>query len=91
MTAADVMNEPPIRVNFHPESPIPPFLPPLLRFFIAALWAVGVFWGSGFIYALFPDATLLPDLLFRLVACVLTAAGFAFFLRVLDYNPILCR
>jgi membrane protease YdiL (CAAX protease family) len=66
--------------------PYPPFLPPLLRFFVAALWAVGVFWGCGFIYALFPNHLLLPDLLFSFVTCTLTAAGFALCLRVLDYN-----
>lgn len=64
----------------------PPFLPPLLRFFVAALWAVGVFWGCGIIYALFPNHFLLPDLLFSIVTCILTAAGFALCLRVLDYN-----
>ncbi len=64
----------------------PTRLPPLVRFLIAALWTAGVFWGSGFVYAIFPERNLVPGLLFRLIACVLTAAGFAFFLRVLDYN-----
>ena len=64
----------------------PPLLPPLVRFFVAAFWAVLVFWGSGFVYLFFPHRNLVPGLLFRLVACGLTAAGFAFFLRVLDFN-----
>jgi uncharacterized protein len=50
------------------------------------LWTAGVFWASGFVYTPFPGRELIPGLLFRLIACVLTAAGFAFFLRVLDYN-----
>ncbi len=54
---------------------------------VAAVWAVAVFWGSGFIYLVFPYRELVPGLLFRLIACVLTAAGFAFFVRVLDFNP----
>jgi membrane protease YdiL (CAAX protease family) len=65
---------------------MPTLLPPFVRFLIAAIWTAGVFWGSGFVYAIFPDRNLVPGLLFRLIACVLTAAGFAFFLRVLDYN-----
>jgi uncharacterized protein len=64
----------------------PTLLPPLVRFAVAAVWTAGVFWGSGFVYALFPQRDLVPGLLFRLIACALTAAGFAFFLRVLDYN-----
>jgi uncharacterized protein len=64
----------------------PALLPPLLRFVVAAVWTAGAFWGSGFVYAFFPNHNLAPGLLFRLIACVLTAAGFAFFLRVLDYN-----
>ena len=35
----------------------------------------------------FLGAILIPGVLFRLVACVLTGAGFVFFLRVLDCNP----
>jgi membrane protease YdiL (CAAX protease family) len=61
-------------------------IPALARFVIAALWTAGVFWASGFVYALLPGHNLIPDLLFRVVACVLTAGGFVFFLRVLDYN-----
>ena len=53
---------------------------------IAALWTAGVFWASGFVYTFFPGHELIPGLLSRVVACVLTAAGFVFFLRVLDYN-----
>jgi membrane protease YdiL (CAAX protease family) len=53
----------------------------------AAVWTATVYWGSGFVYAIFPQRNLIPGLLFRLVACILTAAGFAFFLRVLDFNP----
>jgi hypothetical protein len=67
--------------------PAPTLLPPLVRFMVAAVWTVAVFWGSGLVYGFFPGRNLLPDLLFRLIACVLTLAGFAFFLRVLDYNP----
>jgi hypothetical protein len=59
-----------------------------VRFLVAALWSAGVFWGSGFVYAIFPQRNLVPGLLFRLIACVLTAAGFAFFVRVLDYNHL---
>jgi len=66
--------------------PAPALLPPFVRFVIAAIWSVLVFWGSGFAYAFFPGRNLIPGLIFRLVACTLTAAGFAFFLRVLDYN-----
>jgi hypothetical protein len=65
-------------------APVP--IPAMARFVIAALWTAGVFWASGFVYTLFPGHNLIPGLLFRVVACVLTAAGFAFFLRVLDYN-----
>jgi membrane protease YdiL (CAAX protease family) len=64
----------------------PTLLPPLVRFVIAAIWVAAVFWGSGFVYAFFPGHNLLPGLLFRVVACVLTGGGFVFFLRVLDYN-----
>ncbi len=35
----------------------------------------------------FPTAYLLPDLLFSIIACILTAAGYAICLRILDYNP----
>jgi membrane protease YdiL (CAAX protease family) len=66
--------------------PAPTLLPPLVRFMIAALWVIGVFWGSGLVYGLFPRHLLIPGLLFCLIACVLTLAGFVFFLRVLDYN-----
>jgi membrane protease YdiL (CAAX protease family) len=66
--------------------PAPTLLPPLVRFMVAAVWTTAVFWGSGFVYGIFPQRNLLPDLLFRLVACVLTVAGYAFFLRILDYN-----
>jgi uncharacterized protein len=66
--------------------PAPTLLPPLVRFMVAAVWSAGVFWGSGFVYAIFPERNLLPGLLFRLLACLLTAAGFVFFLRVLDCN-----
>jgi membrane protease YdiL (CAAX protease family) len=45
-----------------------------------------VFWASGFVYLLFPGHNLLPGVLYRLVACVVTAAGFLFLLRVADYN-----
>jgi hypothetical protein len=65
-------------------APLP--IPALARFAIAALWTAGVFWASGFVYAFFPGHELIPGLLFRVVACALTAAGFAVFLRVLDYN-----
>ncbi len=65
-------------------APVP--IPALARFVIAALWTAGVFWASGYVYAFFPGHELLPGLLSRVVACVLTAAGFVFFLRVLDYN-----
>jgi uncharacterized protein len=65
-------------------APVP--IPALARFVIAALWTAGVFWASGFVYALFPGHNLIPDLLFRVVACVLTAGGYVVFLRVLDYN-----
>jgi uncharacterized protein len=65
---------------------LPAVLPPFLRFIIAALWTYGVFWASGFVYALFPKHYLIPDLLYRVVACILTAGGFAVCLRVLDYN-----
>ncbi len=57
-----------------------------MRFAVAAVWVAAVFWGSGFVYALFPGRNLVPGVLFRLVACVLTGAGFVFFLRVLDCN-----
>ena len=67
--------------------PTPTLLPPLVRFMVAACWVVAVFWGSDFVFLFFPGHNLLPGLLFRLIACALTAAGFVFFLRVLDYNP----
>jgi CAAX protease family protein len=65
-------------------APVP--IPAMARFVIAALWTAGVFWASGFVYTPFPGHELIPGLLFRVVACVLTVAGFTFFLRVLDYN-----
>lgn len=68
-------------------SGLPAVLPPFVRFIIAALWTFGVFWASSFVFPLFPRHFLIPDLLYRVVACVLTAGGFAFCLRVLDYNP----
>jgi membrane protease YdiL (CAAX protease family) len=67
---------------------MPTPLPPFVRFMVAAVWTIAVFWGSGFVYALFPERNLIPGLLFRLIACVLTAAGFTFFLRILDYNQL---
>jgi membrane protease YdiL (CAAX protease family) len=66
----------------------PTLLPPLVRFMVSGVWVAAVFWGSGFVYALFPGRNLLPGLLFRLVACVLTGGGFIFFIRVLDYNSL---
>ena len=65
--------------------PAPVRLPSLVRFLIAAFWLL-VFWGSGFVYAFFPGRNSFLGLISRLVACVLTMAGFAFFLRVLDDN-----
>jgi hypothetical protein len=65
----------------------PVLLPPLVRFMVAAVWTAAVFWGSGFVYSIFPERDLVPGVLFRVVACILTAAGFAFFVRVLDFNP----
>src|SRR6266536_548809 len=59
----------------------------LVRFILAMLWAAGVFWFSGFVYKLLPGHNLLPDVLYRIVAFSLTAAGFLFLLRVLDNNP----
>jgi membrane protease YdiL (CAAX protease family) len=61
-------------------------IPALARFAIAALWAAGVFWASGYVYTILPGHHLIPDLLFRIFALVLTAGGFAFFLRVFDYD-----
>lgn len=66
--------------------PAPAPLPPFVRFLIAAFWTAAVFWASGFVYAIFPERNLLPGVLFRLVGCLLTGAGFVFFLRVLDGN-----
>ena len=66
--------------------PAPALLPPFVRFLIAAIWTASVFWASGFVYAIFPEHNLLPGVLFRLVGCLLTGAGFLFFLRVLDGN-----
>lgn len=65
---------------------VPTALSPFVRFLIAAFWTATVFWGSGFVFAIFPERNLIPGVLFRLVGCVLTGAGFAFFLRVLDGN-----
>ena len=59
----------------------------MVRFILAMLWAAGVFWASGFVYKLLPGHNLLPDVLYRIVAFSLTAAGFLFLLRVLDDNP----
>ncbi len=59
----------------------------LARFILAMLWSAGVFWASGFVYKLLPGHNLLPDVLYRIVAFSLTAAGFLFLLRVLDNNP----
>lgn len=69
-----------------PVYPAPAPLPAFVRFLIAAVWTAAVFWASGFVYALFPEHNLLPGVLFRLVGCLLTGAGFVFFLRVLDGN-----
>jgi CAAX protease family protein len=66
--------------------PVP--IPAIARFLIAAVWSVGVFWASGFVYTLFPGHNLIPGLLYRVVACLLTAGGFLFLLRVFDYNPL---
>jgi hypothetical protein len=66
--------------------PAPPLLHPLIRFVVAGFWAAAVFWGSGFVYLFFPRHNLIPSLLFRVLACILTLAGFAFFIRVLDFN-----
>jgi len=65
----------------------PTALPPLVRFMVAACWVLLVFWGSELVFLFFPGHSLLPGLLFRLIACTLTAAGFVFLLRVMDYNP----
>ena len=65
----------------------PSSLAALARFILAMLWAAGVFWASGFVYKLLPGHNLLPDVLYRIVAFFLTAAGFLFLLRVLDDNP----
>lgn len=64
----------------------PTLLPPLVRFMVAAVWAAAVFWGCGFVYLIVPSRDLVAGLLFRLLACALTAAGFAFFVRVLDFS-----
>jgi hypothetical protein len=64
----------------------PRLLSPLVRFGVAGIWTGAVFWGSGFVFALFPQHNLIPGVLFRVIACTLTAAGFVFFLRVLDYD-----
>jgi membrane protease YdiL (CAAX protease family) len=82
MMEADQFEQSGARMSYPAPTPLPSFV----RFMVAAVWTVAVFWGSGFVYGFFPDRNLLPGLLFRLVACTLTAAGFAFFLRVLDYN-----
>src|ERR1700692_2788254 len=65
--------------------PVP--IPAFVRFLLAAFWTVGVYWACGFVYTLFPGHDLLPGVLYRIIACILTASGFLFFLRVLDYNP----
>lgn len=84
------MTQPPPSDPTHAANPYssPLFLPPLVRFLIAAVWAAAVFWGSGFVYAIFPERNLIPGLLFRLIACIVTGAGFALFLRALDGNPL---
>jgi CAAX protease family protein len=78
-------------VSFEPGSATDPFfrpapIPAFVRFLLAALWTAGVFWASGFVYLLFPGRNLVPGLIYRILACALTAAGFLFFLRVLDFN-----
>ena len=65
----------------------PSSLVALAGFIVAMLWAAGVFWASGLVYKLFPGHNLLPDVLYRIVAFFLTAAGFLFLLRVLDDSP----
>jgi membrane protease YdiL (CAAX protease family) len=80
------VTSPPIGVTPGRDYPAPELLPSFVRFLIAALWTALVFWGSGFVYLFFPGHDLIPGVLFRIVGCVLTAAGFAFFVRVLDYN-----
>lgn len=65
--------------------PVP--IPAFVRFVLAAAWTVGVYWACGFVYSLFPGHDLLPGVLYRVIACILTASGYLFFLRVLDYNP----
>lgn len=67
-----------------PPAPVP--IPAFVRFLIGTIWAAGVFWASGYVYVLFPGRDLVPGLLYRIVASVLTGAGFLFFLRVVDYN-----
>ena len=74
------------RILLRNEQSGPPLLPPLLRFAMAALWCAASFWAAGGVYSLFPQRNLLPDLLFRVLACALVIAGFYFFLRVLDLN-----
>jgi hypothetical protein len=68
----------------HAAAPRP--LPAIFRFLIAALWTLGVFWASSFVYVLFPRHNLVPGVLFRVVACALTGAGYLLFLRALDGN-----
>lgn len=64
----------------------PPLLPAIVRFIVAGFWVFASFWVSGLIYSVFPGRNLIPGVLFRLITCLLTLGGFAFFLRVLDFN-----
>jgi CAAX protease family protein len=75
--------EPPQADSFRRPLPIPA----LARFIFSVLWAAGVFRACDFVYDLFPGRNLIPGLLFRILACLLTAAGFLWMLRVLDFNP----
>lgn len=59
-------------------------VPAGLRFLIAALWSLLVFRGSGIVYDLLPAHNLVPGVLYGILGSTLLAAGFYFFLRVLD-------
>ena len=61
-------------------------LPAFVRFLIAAVWVIAVFFGSGVVFGLLHGHTLLPALLYRLLGCALAMGGFAFLLRVLDLD-----
>jgi len=61
-------------------------LPAFVRFLIAAVWVVAVFYGSGVVFGLLHGHNLLPSLLYRLMGCLLALGGFAFLLRVLDLD-----